>query len=297
MNFSCFDPKVRDDRAVKTLSLLKTLTLCCAVALAVLPSVAQRTQSDISARLVGKSLFLRGCWSDDKLKFDAAGLPAGRYATTSFTVAGMDVTRVSVSGDRLRLEGERMGLEFDSDGGMSRVEMMVGISPKTMSPEKMTVEIDGHGNKDFGPALDAIFSDGLADMVPSMPEMWQLYARTHFLPHQGEAEDIGSSRRRGVNLPGVGHIGGSVRPPKLVHNVEPEFSEDARRMKFSGNSQVYLWVDEQGDPGHVSVARPAGLGLDEEAVKCVSQYKFNPAMQNGNPVKVDLYVDVNFQVF
>jgi protein TonB len=43
--------------------------------------------------------------------------------------------------------------------------------------------------------------------------------------------------------------------------------------------------------------RPAGLGLDEKALAAVQQYKFSPAMQDGKPVKVDLYVDVNFQIF
>jgi hypothetical protein len=29
----------------------------------------------------------------------------------------------------------------------------------------------------------------------------------------------------------------------------------------------------------------------------VQQYKFKPAMQNGKAVAVDLYIDVNFQIF
>jgi protein TonB len=61
--------------------------------------------------------------------------------------------------------------------------------------------------------------------------------------------------------------------------------------------QVYLIVDEQGNPTHVKVVRPIGMGLDEKAREAVLQYKFKPAMKNGKPVKVDLYVDVNFQIF
>jgi hypothetical protein len=126
------------------------LLACCLVGGS---AAAQRTESDISARLVGKALFLRGCWADDKLKFDAAGQPAGRYQATSFTVAGMDVTRVAVSGDRLRLEGERMELEFDRDDMMTRVPILVGRPSEKQLPEKVAIEIDGHRNKDFGPAL------------------------------------------------------------------------------------------------------------------------------------------------
>jgi len=120
----------------------------------------------------------------------------------------------------------------------------------------------------------------------------------------GHGTGIGSGNGAGVG-PGSGynvgggpvHIGGSVKEPVLTYSVEPEFSEEARRAKFSGNVQVYLWVDEQGNPSHVRVIRGVGMGLDEKAVEAVRQYKFKPAMQNGKPVKVDMYVDVNFNIY
>jgi len=61
--------------------------------------------------------------------------------------------------------------------------------------------------------------------------------------------------------------------------------------------QVYLVVDVNGNPTHVRIARPIGMGLDEKALEAVRQYKFKPAMNNGKPVPVDLYIDVNFQIF
>jgi len=92
------------------------------------------------------------------------------------------------------------------------------------------------------------------------------------------------------------HVGGNVKPPKLIHSVDPQYSKEARKAKFSGVVEVYLVLDENGNPTHVRVAKSAGMGLDEEAVKAVSQYKFRPAMKDGKPVKVDMYVDVNFQI-
>ncbi len=120
----------------------------------------------------------------------------------------------------------------------------------------------------------------------------------------GNGTGIGSGSGNGIG-PGSGgntgggvmHIGGSIRPPTVIFQVDPEFSEEARKAKFSGNVQVYLWVDEQGNPSHVKVIRGVGMGLDDKAVEAVRQYKFKPAMQNGKPVKVDLYIDVNFQIF
>ena len=120
----------------------------------------------------------------------------------------------------------------------------------------------------------------------------------------GTGSGIGSGNGNGIG-PGSGgnmgggvmHIGGSVRPPVPTYTPEPEFSEEARKAKFSGNVQVYLWVDEQGNPSHVRVSHGVGMGLDEKAVEAVRQYKFKPAMLNGKPVKVDLYIEVNFQIF
>ena len=96
---------------------------------------------------------------------------------------------------------------------------------------------------------------------------------------------------------GVVHIGGGVSKPIVLYSVEPEFSEEARKAKFSGNVEVYLWVDTNGRPSHIRVVKPVGMGLDEKAVEAVRQYKFRPAMKDGKPVTVDLYIDVNFQIF
>lgn len=114
----------------------------------------------------------------------------------------------------------------------------------------------------------------------------------------GSGDGSGIGPGSGGNIGGgVMHVGGSVRPPSVIYQVDPEFSEEARKAKFSGNVQVYLIVDAQGNPSHVRVVRGVGMGLDEKAVEAVRQYKFKPALQNGKPVAVDLYIDVNFQIF
>ena len=93
------------------------------------------------------------------------------------------------------------------------------------------------------------------------------------------------------------HIGGGIKAPVVIYQVEPEFSEEARKAKFSGNVEVYLWVDEQGNPSHVKVSRGVGMGLDEKAVEAVRQYIFKPAMEAGKPVPVELSIEVDFQIF
>ena len=91
------------------------------------------------------------------------------------------------------------------------------------------------------------------------------------------------------------HVGGSVKPPTLLRAGNPAFTDLANAQKFSGSVKLYLWFDSDGKVSHVSIARPAGLGLDEAAIAAVQQYQFQPATQNGTPVTVDLYLDVTFK--
>jgi TonB family protein len=97
--------------------------------------------------------------------------------------------------------------------------------------------------------------------------------------------------------PGTVRIGGNVSAPRVLSAPEPEFSEEARRSRISGNVLVYLVIDESGLPQDVKVIRGLGHGLDEKAVEAVSKYRFKPAMRDGVPVKVEMHVEVNFQIF
>jgi protein TonB len=120
----------------------------------------------------------------------------------------------------------------------------------------------------------------------------------------GSGTGLGSGNGSGLG-PGSGgntgggprRIGGGVSAPKVIYQVEPEFSEEARKAKVAGNVLVNLWVDTNGNPSHVHVIRGVGMGLDEKAVEAVRQYKFKPAMENGKPVLVELNIEVNFQIF
>jgi protein TonB len=96
---------------------------------------------------------------------------------------------------------------------------------------------------------------------------------------------------------GVRRVGGGVSAPVLTYQVDPEYSEEARKAKFMGVVTVNLIVDEHGNPTQVRVLRGAGMGLDEKAKEAVMQYRFKPAMEGGKPVPVELNVEVNFQIF
>ena len=56
--------------------------------------------------------------------------------------------------------------------------------------------------------------------------------------------------------------GGDVSAPILVAKVEPEYSEEARKAKYSGTVLLSIVVDVNGMPRNIHVVRPLGLGLD-----------------------------------
>jgi len=93
-------------------------------------------------------------------------------------------------------------------------------------------------------------------------------------------------------------VGGGVSTPVAIKRVEPKFSDEAQRQgPLNAIVIVGLVVDKQGLPQNVHVTKGVGLGLDENAVKAVQQYRFKPAMENGKPVAVYLNVYVHFTIF
>jgi TonB family protein len=273
----------------------------------------------IAERLIGKQLFLRGFWASDQLKFNAQGRIESASETVPFTEAGIDVRSVRLNGSSLVIEGQRMALEFLPDDEIRRIPAKTDQVPGAMS-----LEIQGDGSGNFDKAINAVFASDLASLAPSLPSYWQAYAMQHFLPVKaGRAEaapgaETGAKFERerfeqesfepeGFGQDSFGqdhfnpgeksplHVGGSVKPPTLVRTYNPTFTDLANAQKFSGNVKLYLWFDSDGKVSHVSVAKPAGLGLDEAAIAAVQQYQFEPATKDGNAVTVDLYLDVSFK--
>ncbi len=95
---------------------------------------------------------------------------------------------------------------------------------------------------------------------------------------------------------GVMTVGGGVTAPKVIHSVDPQFSDAARNAKYEGTVSIQLIVDPQGNPQNIHVIRHLGMGLDAKAIEAIRQYKFKPAMFQGHPVPVQMVIDVTFHL-
>jgi TonB family protein len=105
------------------------------------------------------------------------------------------------------------------------------------------------------------------------------------------------SSSKNAAAPQIYHVGADVSAPKLIFAPDPEYSEEAKRAKYQGICIVSLIVDAQGNPQRVQVVRHLGKGLDQKAVEAVEQYKFEPAMRHGEPVAVEVNIEVNFRLY
>ena len=95
---------------------------------------------------------------------------------------------------------------------------------------------------------------------------------------------------------GAYHIGGDVSAPVLISKIEPEYSEEARKAKYSGSVLLSIIVDQNGLPRDIKVVRPLGLGLDQKAIEAVMKWRFRPGMKGGRPVPVQAQVEVSFRL-
>ena len=150
--------------------------------------------------------------------------------------------------------------------------------------------------------------------LPQSNQLGELLSPNLTMPSNGTGSEggIGSNRGTGVGIGigagvGTGSGGGcctgiytpgnGIRPPRALYDPEPDYSEEARKVKLQGSVVLSLVVDATGHPRNVKIARSLGMGLDEKAIEAVEKWKFTPGMKEGYPVATRVEVEVNFHLY
>jgi len=90
---------------------------------------------------------------------------------------------------------------------------------------------------------------------------------------------------------------GGIVPPQAVHTEAPTFTRSAREKRLEGTAVVSVVVHEKGLPEILEVTKDLGEGLDIESLLTVAAWRFHPATLNGQPVAVQIRVEVSFRLF
>ena len=110
---------------------------------------------------------------------------------------------------------------------------------------------------------------------------------------EGQGSGIGEGEGGGTGG-GPYRPGSGIEPPRLLHEVKAEYTEDARRRGITGDVELEIVIRRDGSVGDVRVQQGLGAGLDERAIAAVKQWRFAPAKRKGVPVDVLVEVAVEF---
>jgi len=106
---------------------------------------------------------------------------------------------------------------------------------------------------------------------------------------EGAGSGIGEGQGGGTGG-GPYRPGSGIEPPRLLHEVKAQYTEEARRRAIAGDVVLEVVVRRDGSVGDAHVLQGLGYGLDERAISAVRQWRFAPAQRKG--VAVDVLVEV-----
>ncbi len=97
---------------------------------------------------------------------------------------------------------------------------------------------------------------------------------------------------------GISYIPGrsGVTYPSVIHQEDPEFSDEARKAHFQGEVIVAIEVDATGKVIHPRIVKGVGMGLDEKALEAAVKWTFRPGTLNGKPVVTRATISMSFHL-
>ena len=110
-------------------------------------------------------------------------------------------------------------------------------------------------------------------------------------------EVVGADSLR-VTLPSPVMPTDDMTMPELVTKIDPIYPSDARDSGVDGKVVVQAVIRENGTVGDVQVltAIPGWPSLDRNAIEALREWKYRPALKDGDPVSVYSTVTIQFRL-
>jgi TonB family protein len=270
----------------------------------------------------GKTFILRGFYSGDSLLYDSSGTLVGKEASGDWAADGFVlIDDIRASDARLEIKASRQLVVsianiFRFQAAEQPTPDKQGVMPVLL---KMTVDFgkDVPSAEQAEAVMSKIFLTKQDNLAELLPDYWTFaicgpvgrndkcgFSKEILAVPGTDASKTNDNAllvsRRASTSPSTGtmfRIGNGVSPPRAIYQPEPEFSQRARQAKFQGIVTLGLVVDRDGIPRNVRILSPLGAGLDEKAVHAVATWRFKPAEKNGEPVAVEIAVEVDFHLY
>lgn len=247
-------------------------------------------EQELKKAYEGRVVFLRGFYKGNLLRYDSEGTLRSGGKPGPWTLTGkVEITRVSLGKDKLALLGNRVLLFYDQNKEDFR---------EMRGQDTVTIEM----SRQSGPWERLSILRGLGgiflpeeELVEAVPDYWKSFLSKDEPPQAVQPGEPVQFDPGGHGA--VYRVGGSVSAPVCVSCPDPEYSRAARAAQV--NAVLVLWavIDEEGRIQSVRIQKPAGLGLDDDAVATAKKWRFKPAERSGKPVPVALAIEMKFNVY
>ncbi len=87
-----------------------------------------------------------------------------------------------------------------------------------------------------------------------------------------------------------------VKSPVLVHEVKPQYTDDAKARGVQGAVEMDAVVRADGTVDNVRVTKSLDEQLDQQAIAALKQWQFRPGTKDGRSVDVKVKVEMTFTV-
>jgi TonB family protein len=235
---------------------------------------ADSVKDALNHKYKNQLLALRSPLTGRNPKFDSSGQPANAPSKGQWvTYGGIYIEKLDVSNDSLKLEGPLVSPTDQKKKGKP-VFVLLG------KPFKIEIHLDQPlaSADEAQTVMDRIFFLGAEALEHAKPEL-------RLFEDSSPAEP-------------VFHVGkDDTKPPRATYTPEPQFSEKARHAKYQGTVILNVVVDKAGNVSRIRLERPLGMGLDENAMEGLKIWRFKPATRNGQPVAVEMNIEVAFNLY
>ncbi len=266
-------------------------------------SLAAAADGDLESALNKKYndqiLILRRPVHSDLVQFNSAGELVTLAAAASWTVdAAIEIHKLHLTSDKLTLQGDRFLYGFELSGKQLRPYKLKDKTRSTATVEiALSTPLSSMDQADA--VIHRVFASNEADLISSAPEVWRPFLEKQYdkpeLADRSQAVADSESEDEKPFKPSKEEAR-KMKPPKPVYTPEPNYSAAARSLNVRGTLVLSIIIDKTGAVRHPKIIRPLGLGLDEQALNTARTWRFEPATFNGEPVTVQMGIEINFDL-
>lgn len=273
-------------RTVKHPDFLLVLVVCL-VSLQAWCQGTRQLQDQLNSAFKGKVGLLRNFYSGSDLRYDQNGvLQDGEATQGPWTLAGVEITGVEVTAQGVEIVGNRLGVLYTDEK-----QTFVRVGKLKIDVEKPISSVETLAD------IDSILGKILIkqeDLLPVVPVYWRSFlagtdSKSRSAAYQASLKESGIPVFKPADAAAKRLV-----PPRILNSPDPKYTREAASHHVGGSSALGAVIDVTGAASNISILGALGMGLDEQAVLAVGQWKFQPATVNGQPVPVHIVIEVPF---